>query len=96
MTKVFCDQLAALPLSEVYINFSAGGRYTAAIALEGRVLDVYENDGVALQRLSLQGITGFLTRCGCPQQSFVIDLGVDLAAQPSVALPVSLSESRLM
>ena len=73
MTNVYTDQLAALPLSEVYIRFSANGLYVAAIGLEGRVLNVYENEGMPLERPSLSAIRQYLLSCGCPQSAFVID-----------------------
>ena len=85
MTKVFTDQLAALPLSEVYIYLSASGGYTAAIALEGRQLNIYENEGLPLERLSLNAIKQYLLACGCPSRSFVIDLGVDVPTQARTA-----------
>jgi hypothetical protein len=73
MTNVYTDQLAALPLSEVYIRFSANGMYVAAISLEGRVLNIFENEGMPLQRPSLSAMRQYLLHCGCPPNTFVIE-----------------------
>jgi len=75
MTKVFTDQLAALPLSEVFIHLLPSGAYVAAIALEGRVLNIYENEDMPLKRRSLNEILQYLVACGCPRKSFVGDVG---------------------
>ncbi|MDF1691825.1 MAG: DUF6482 family protein [Zhongshania sp.] len=87
MTKVFTDQLAALPLSEVYIHLSASEMYIAAIALEGRVLNVYENDDKPLMRNSLSAILQCLAAFGCPQKSFIVDSGAGMDALVSLVLP---------
>lgn len=85
MTKVFTDQLAALPLSEVYIHLTASESYVAVIALEGRLLNVYENEGMPLMRSSLSAIMQCLAAFGCPLRSFIVDEAVGLRAQAALS-----------
>ncbi|MFT4920258.1 MAG: hypothetical protein ACI8RU_002893 [Zhongshania aliphaticivorans] len=90
MSKVFTDQLAALPLSQVFIRLLPSGAYVAAIALEGRVLNIYENEEMPLKRCSLDEILQYLMACGCPRKSFVGDAGgeIDALARLVIAEPL--------
>ena len=56
MTKVFTDQLAALPITEIIIRAIEGGLYIAFVALEGRLLRVFELDNKPLCRRSVGDI----------------------------------------
>ncbi|WP_373087369.1 hypothetical protein [Zhongshania sp.] len=87
MSKVFTDQLAALPLSQVFIRLLPSGAYVAAIALEGRVLNIYENEEMPLKRRSLDEILQYLMACGCPRKSFVGD-EIDALARLVMAEPL--------
>ncbi len=87
MTKVFTDQLAALPLSKVFINATGAGMYIAAIALEGRLLNIYEADDKPLTRSSLTAMQQCLAACGCPPQSFIIKVGAGIESLCQFAEP---------
>ncbi|RNL64750.1 hypothetical protein D0911_08265 [Zhongshania marina] len=65
MTKVFTDQLAALPITEIVIKVIEGGRYTAFLALEGKLLRIFELDNTPLCRRSVADIKAALLEHGC-------------------------------
>ncbi|CAA0106647.1 DUF6482 family protein [Zhongshania aliphaticivorans] len=72
MTKVFTDQLAALPITEIVIKAIEGGRYTAFLALEGRLLRIYELDNTALCRRSIADIKSVLLEYGCGKRAVLV------------------------
>lgn len=72
MTKVFTDQLAALPITEIIIRAIEGGLYIAFVALEGRLLRVFELDNKPLCRRSVGDIKNVLLANGCNKRAFMV------------------------
>jgi len=73
MSKVFTDQLAALPITEIVIRSIEGGMYIAFVALEGKLLRIYEIDGTPLCRKSVADVKSVLLEHGCGKKIFLFE-----------------------
>ncbi|CAA0092848.1 Uncharacterised protein [Zhongshania aliphaticivorans] len=92
MTKVFTDQLAALPISEVIIRAIEGGMYIAFVALGGRLLKIYEADSKPLCRRTINDIKSVMLENGCGGKAFLIDHSWDDGENaPDLGLKVALA-----
>lgn len=72
MTRVYTDQLAALPITEIVIMSVEGGIYVAFVALEGKLLRIYELDNKPLSRRSIGDIKSVLLESGCGIKSYLV------------------------
>jgi hypothetical protein len=72
MTRVYTDQLAALPITEIVIMSVEGGIYVAFVALEGKLLRIYELDNKPLSRYSIGDIKSVLLENGCDIKSYLV------------------------
>lgn len=96
MTKVFTDQLAALPISEVEVRSIEGGLYAAYVALEGKLLRVYEVDNSPLSRRSVGDIKSVLLENGCGVKAFLVHhsaydemIGIESAVEPDMKIALA-------
>lgn len=72
MTKVFVDQLAALPITEIVIRSVEGGIYIASVTLEGKLLRIYEADNKPLSRRSVSEIKAVLLKNSCSVKVYLV------------------------
>jgi hypothetical protein len=95
MTRVYTDQLAALPITEIVIMSVQGGIYVAFVALEGKLLRIYELDNKPLSRRSIGDIKSVLCKSRCDIKSYLVHhsaydemIGTEFAIEPGMKIPL--------
>jgi hypothetical protein len=95
MTGVYTDQLAALPITEIVVMSLQGGIYVAFVALEGKLLRIYELDNKPLSRRSIGEIKSALHKSRCDIKSYLVHhsaydemIGTDSAVEPGMKIPL--------